>query len=480
MKNGRLKMLALLLAAVFAVMIFSGFTFAGEAGMDEEFHLKETAVDENDPEYALSFYETEYYNYRVLRNIPTAFESAQWDTYVTKGGLMETIDPANITEEDVAKVQAAYEARQQLVQIASAEDCMWYIWGENIPMAEAADSLEFTNADEDNEDFIPYLVPYLLEDQSQVKSNLIVVAGGGYGSRNNNGEGYPIAKAFNQRGFNAFVLQRRVAPYSAEDVWMDMQRSIRYLRHYGEALGIGGLDNISAAGFSGGSATILGTIVNLYGDVQPTIYDETYVPDEVDAENSDLDVAFLIYGPNWYPTHDDEYVGFIGDNENLPAMYIACGEDDATGAPLDCLTLYASVLDKTVAELHIFANVGHGFGVGLYGTNSDSWIPMADVFVDVAKHKEVMEAGGIPENYTQKQLSYIDFPFGTTEVEAYANDDATQFMVRFNVFGDDQVLEGILDNGTARVVSDATGFFSNDIQLIADSLDPNGWEPIEE
>ena len=477
MKKRFVTIWTMLLAAVLAFALAGGAL--AEAAVNEDFGLVEAELASGDEGYAAALYAAELYNYRVLRNDPVAFESAGWDAYITKAGLLESIDASAISDGDLEKIETAKAARGELVQIASAADTRWFIWGENIPVAEDTSDFVFADDGEDNADFVPYLVPYLVEDQSAVKSNMIVIAGGGYGSRNNSGEGYPIAKAFNKLGFNCFVLQRRVAPYSEYDVWMDMQRSIRYLRHYGEKLGLGGLDNISASGFSGGSATILGTVVNLYGDIQPTVYDESYTPDDVDAENSDLDVAFLIYGPNWYATHEGEYVGFEGDNDNLPAMFIACGADDNTGAPADCLTLFDSVRDKTLAELHIFANVGHGFGVGLYGTNSDHWIPMADTFVDIAVSKAAMDKGGIPEKYTKQQIMIVPFPFGEVEVTCAATEDGGEFYTTFTAFDEEQILSGVIIDGAAQVSFDNTGFFSNDVQMIVDCIDPEAWGPIE-
>ena len=49
----------------------------------------------------------------------------------------------------------------------------------------------------------PFLVPYLVEDQLAAKGNMIVIAGGGYSSRGNAMEGYPIAEAFQDLGYNA-------------------------------------------------------------------------------------------------------------------------------------------------------------------------------------------------------------------------------------------------------------------------------------
>ena len=84
----------------------------------------------------------------------------------------------------------------------------------------------------------PFLVPYLVEDQSTAKGNMIVIAGGGYSSRGNAMEGYPIAEAFRDLGYNAYVLQRRVAPYNNDDIVMDMQRAVRVNQYNAESWGI--------------------------------------------------------------------------------------------------------------------------------------------------------------------------------------------------------------------------------------------------
>ena len=55
---------------------------------------------------------------------------------------------------------------------------------------------DFTAESYDNADMKPFLVPYLVEDQLAAKGNMIVIAGGGYSSRGNAMEGYPIAEAF--------------------------------------------------------------------------------------------------------------------------------------------------------------------------------------------------------------------------------------------------------------------------------------------
>jgi len=157
------------------------------------------------------------------------------------------------------------------------------------------------------------------KDQSKVKGNMICVAGGGYFLRANYEEAYPAAEYFNSIGYNAFVLQRRVAPYAPLDSSLDLQRSVRYLRYHAKALGIVKTEIMLSVGFSGGGGTILGAVKNYYGDVLPTITYPDYVPDDVDMLNSDMNAIILIYSAR----------GKINTkNPNFPAIFAASGSDD--------------------------------------------------------------------------------------------------------------------------------------------------------
>lgn len=348
--------------------------------------LETVTIAKDNPDYYKAAFDTEYVNYKLIRSLPTAYSEATWKAYMTACSRLPFIDAENIDTDARGFIDACIDAREALAQIRSFADSAWFIWGDSIPCAEDEATLEFTYESWDYPGFKPFLVPYLLKDQSAVKGNMIVVAGGGYSQRSNTGEGYPIAKDFNAMGYNAYVLQRRVAPYTGKDVWMDMQRSIRYIRYYAEELGLGGIDTVLATGFSGGGGTISGAIVNCYGDIQPTIYDADYVPDAVDAVNSDLDVAIINYGPAYdlEAMHDGgAYNGFVTDNPNLPAVMINAGQNDTTVPALYSLDLYRSLNGKTLVELHVFANATHGFGAGQDGNNSIFWIPMADSFVDL-------------------------------------------------------------------------------------------------
>lgn len=468
---------------VLAVMGMLAFSCNVNAEEMDSIPLKEAETDTASEDYFKNLLETELYDYKVILTVPTAYDSDQWSNYVAAASMLENIDPEAIGEQEQGIIQNAVDMRASLTQIKDAKDCMWYIWGEDMPVADE-ESLDFTGA-LDNEDFSPFLLPYLVEDQSQAKGNLIVVSGGGYSGRANSQEGYPVAVKFNELGYNCFVLQRRVAPYSKDEIWSDLQRSVRYLRANIEEKGLGGGDCIAAAGFSGGSATILGAMANYYGDIVPD-YDADYTPDEIDQVNSDLDIAILVYGPNY--NDQQEYTGLETENTNLPACLLIAGADDAYGTADDNMTLYQTLEDKTTVEMYTFAYAPHGFGAGMAGTNTTYWSTLADSYMqlatviendDSAEVGENAEYGVIPEKYTKMQNYTVNAAFGAVDITLAESEDGKYFIIYFNAFGDDQVLCGINLDGQAVLRYDRTGFFGSDIQSFFDGRSEDAWSAVE-
>ena len=372
-------------------------TAIGSAALAEievgAFGIREVTTDPQAEGYYEELFQAEKYNYKIIRTIAPAYEAEGWNTYFGTATTAFKVlkEGTEIDEKQQERLDKVLAKRQELVQVKSEEDVVWPLWGDTMPILTKEASLDFKKRPYDNPDFSPFLVPYLVEDQSQAKGNVIVVAGGGYTERANHLEGYPVAEAFYALGYNCYVLQRRVSPYIAKDIWQDMQRSIRVVRYEVEKRGLGGADMIAATGFSGGSATVLGAIAYNYGDLQPEDLDGSYVPDEIDQLSSDLDVALCIYGPNYNPSSGG-FRGLETDNPNLPAFFLAVGMQDTTGAIADNLTLADSVVERTpLLEYHAFANTKHGFGVGTEGTNSITWIPMADCFMQQVKALESEE-----------------------------------------------------------------------------------------
>ena len=192
-------------------------------------------------------------------------------------------------------------------------------------------------------------------------------------------ESYPASGVFNDLGYNVFIVQRRVEPYSDTDIFMDYQRAVRMVRYYAEKEGYGGADMIAGIGWSGGGFTVTGAISNCYGDLtQVDIGASNYVTDEIDAVNSDLDVAMIIYGSGGQPISEA--------NTNWPAFYICSGTADHLVPVEGSQKLYDSVKTEVPALLNLIEGAGHGYGVGLPPAvtivdGCAEWPAQADVFM---------------------------------------------------------------------------------------------------
>lgn len=444
--------------------------------------LQQIAAEAGADNYYQEAIETEIYNYKLVRNLPTTFTQDTWEAYCSLANGLMDLDAENLADVQKKMVDDAVAAREALIQSQPLEESIWYIWGEDIAtIEENPSSLEFTVDSYDNADFVPFLTPYLLDNQEEAKGNLIIIAGGGYSERNNSGEGWPIAQRFGELGFNCYVLQRRVAPYAPEDIWMDLQRAIRYIRYHAEDYGLGGMDCLAAVGFSGGGMTICGQIYHLYGDLQPTIYDADYQPDAVDAVSADLDVALIMYGATPGGAIGVTAEGpedFACENPNLPAMFFAIGEDDTlVGSGNQFMAEYFR--DKTTVEEHTFANVGHGFGVGSTSNNTEYWIDMAARFMLMAtggiEKQEVVLDVEVPEQYTKMQEFDYTMPFGDVHITCAMNEAEDAFYLYFTAFDDLQILEGVIEEGEPIVTFDRSGFMAGDAQNFLNQINPDAW-----
>lgn len=340
------KGIALVLAAM--LTLFACGAWAEEEHTDEEV---QALVAE---ELALS---------REVAFYPAAFEGDFEQFYVAFHKLAraqyEAVSPR--TEpgidasyyEDVMDLKAKREALTQIVD--DPKSTVWEIWGENMACEEPYPT-EGWEISYDNEGFRPFLNPYMIEDQENVKGNVIIIAGGSNTHRNNVVEGYPVAEFFNENGYNAYVLQRRVNPYAAEDQWLDLGRAIRYIRYYAEEKGIGNADVIITCGFSAGGMNIMSAIAKQYGHVTPdTVYPD-YVCDEVDAMSADMTVAIPIYG---LMTTDLDFSA----NENLPPVFAVVGQKDPLAARIlpsveQCYEIFPEF------SFYMAPDAVHGVGLG--------------------------------------------------------------------------------------------------------------------
>lgn len=313
-------------------------------------------------------------NHKIVKSMEPLFDAESYNEY---GKAIISMKQ----NKDQVSIDAAVEARNSLVYTSTVEDRIWFLWGDDIPLVDGETYTEevLDSSKEDAYGSEPIIIKYLLDDPKEAKGNIVLVSGGGFTLRSNFNEGFPAAAKFNELGYNVFILQRRVEPFSQMDIFMDFQRAVRVVRYNAEKEGYGGTDMIAGVGWSGGGATVMGAIDNCYGDLTPVDEgDSDYVPDEIDGVDSDLDVAMIMYG---------SFDGAIGtENQNWPAFYVCSGTEDSMVSVNGSQKLYDTVKVKVPAMLNLIEGAGHGFGIGLppatnLAPGADKWPDQADLFM---------------------------------------------------------------------------------------------------
>jgi len=232
------------------------------------------------------------------------------------------------------------------------------LWPNGAPGSEGKTADESVRINENGEHIVssihhPSITPYFPSKESATGAAVIIAPGGGHSELWVDHEGYNVAKWLSEHGVAAFVLKYRLArekgsTYSIEGNELpDIQRAIRLVRNRAAEWGID-RRNIGVMGFSAG-----GEVAALAG----THYDNG-APDAVDPierESSKPAFQALVYPAI---PHD------LKVSKETPPAFLACGENDRPDISRGLAELYLDLKQVGVsAELHVYAGVGHGFGL---------------------------------------------------------------------------------------------------------------------
>lgn len=193
------------------------------------------------------------------------------------------------------------------------------------------------------------------------KRAVIVCPGGGYNILAWDLEGTEVATWLSGLGYHAFVLKYRL-PKSGDVrhvvALQDAQRAISLVRSRGEGWGLAA-DQIGIMGFSAGA--------HLSALTATRHAQRSYEGrDDIDKASCRPDFAALIYSAYLLKDATDPASGINPDltiGPDTPPSFLAHAMDD----PLPCANATAWVLAmqklKIPAELHIYAEGGHGYGL---------------------------------------------------------------------------------------------------------------------
>ena len=234
--------------------------------------------------------------------------------------------------------------------------------------------------------------------QDANKTAIIVCPGGGYARLASGHEGNEVAEAFNKIGVTVFVLKYRL-PFDScmtnkEIVPLqDLQQTIKLVRDRAAGFDINPA-MLGVIGFSAGGHLVSTGI---------TKFSESYIEN---TSNTSLRPDFAILG---YPVISmDSAICHKGSRDNLlgkkaaaakiklfsselqvtpqtPPTFLVHASDDKSVPVENSVRFYQALIkNKVNAEIHIYQNGGHGFGLN-NSTTTDAWFERATTWMRVNK-----------------------------------------------------------------------------------------------
>lgn len=230
----------------------------------------------------------------------------------------------------------------------------------------------------------PALIPFFPEKGKANGTAVIICPGGGYGILASGHEGYDVAREFNKIGVTAFVLKYRLP----NDLIMvdksigplqDAQSGIMIVRQRAAEWGINP-NKIGILGFSAGGhlASTAGTHFN-----KPVIENKGI---SVRPDFMVLAYPVITFGDFAHRGSQEALLGKGASKEQIalysnelqvaadtPPTFIMHATDDGGVSVKNALLMYdALIKNKVKAEMHLFQNGGHGFGL-INKTSKELW-----------------------------------------------------------------------------------------------------------
>ena len=228
----------------------------------------------------------------------------------------------------------------------------------------------------------PRLKVFLADNKNVANTAVVICPGGGYGVLSHDKEGDKIAEWLNSIGVSAFVLKYRLpSDLIMKDKTIgplqDVQEAIRMLRRNAKDWNIDS-NKIGIIGFSAGGH-LASTASTHYNDV-------VYTSDGTSARPDFSMLIYPVISMEDGITHNGSKVNLLEKkpskeliakysnekqvNENTPPTILIHATDDGAVPVENSINYYLALKKhKVPAEMHIYENGGHGFGLGRFGTH---------------------------------------------------------------------------------------------------------------
>lgn len=240
------------------------------------------------------------------------------------------------------------------------------------------------------------------EDRAAANARPYIIdcPGGAYLNVCSIAEGYPIAKKFNQMGYDVFVVnyrvnERNIMPKPLDD----LAACIRYVMEHHKEFGIADPERYIVGGFSaGGNLTALWGTKHLgyavYDLPRPVAMFPIYPVSDLHLFDGIVDEelvrAFMdtLFGDDQSEERKEEYSVLEHMDQDYPPCYIACCRDDETVPCINSEKMYEKMQSLGIpAVLDEGEHGGHGFGDGRFA-DTKGWMERAVDFFAEAEEKQ--------------------------------------------------------------------------------------------
>jgi acetyl esterase/lipase len=228
----------------------------------------------------------------------------------------------------------------------------------------------------------PTLTLYKAKDVNGPRPAVVVFPGGGYKILAIDLEGTEVCDWLNSAGITCVLLKYRVpdtGPYPKSTAALqDAQRAMGLVRQHAAEWGIDP-NRVGVLGFSAGGH-LSAAISNLY---EKRLYDPI---DDADKLSCRPDFSVVVY-PGYLANADQNFApnAEIHPTANTPPTFIVQAEDDPVHVENAVVYFLQLKNAKVPAELHLFAQGGHGYGLRKRDLPVSYWPGFVEAWLETIK-----------------------------------------------------------------------------------------------
>lgn len=244
----------------------------------------------------------------------------------------------------------------------------------------------------DGPDFIPNIEVFSVPADVTPKGAVIICPGGAFAFRSVQNEGYDVADMLVPMGYQCFVVNYRINPYTMQESATDLQRAIRYVRAHAADYRINPR-NIALVGFSAGGILNGEVLLNWRDLKNASALDNTYRPDELDDVRVSACAVGMIYSFYGRLSVSMNDVAVLRAADLPPAFYCWGTRDGFAGQ----FTQNSDAVREAGCEVETLILQGYPHGYGAAGS-SDVWGEAFDAFLAPIMSRNTTAVSNIPDD----------------------------------------------------------------------------------